>query len=356
MQGPAVHYNVGVAAFRLQRYERARVAFEQVAQTPEMAALAHYNLGLIARAEGNDALARDFFTRVRAETQDARLQSLAAKQLGEPDPLAPLVWGAFAASGVGYDDNVTLTANGNAFGIARESDFYADTQLVGSLSFGSGWRVDGDLSLLNYADLDEFDQWGVGFSGRYRFALHDWIADAGAQFSAAWLDGAPFEQRQSLFMQATRSLNDTWRVRGRVRLSNINGASDYPGYDGLRHEASVRLNRDSADWMMSFGYLFEVSDYDSAALSAVRHMLLADARRIVTRLWSLRGTLSYRVSEYDEQAIGSEDRVELALGAERALTDRWSLVLQYLFTDNSASTRDYDYQRNRLFAGVEATF
>ncbi|HVF17233.1 MAG TPA: tetratricopeptide repeat protein [Steroidobacteraceae bacterium] len=355
MQGPAVHYNIGVAAFRLQQYDRARRAFEQVAQTPEMAALAHYNLGLIARAEGNDALAREFFTRVRAETQDARLQSLAATQLGERER-APLLWGAFAASGLGYDDNVTLTANGNAIGIARGSDFYADTQLVGSLSFGSGWRVDGDLSFLNYADLNEFDQWGIGFSGRYRFALHDWTADAGAQLSVAWLDGAAFEQRQSLFVQATRPLDDAWRVRARVRLSNINGTSDYPGYDGLRHEASVRLNRDSDDWMMSFAYLLEVSDYDSAALSAVRHLLLADARRIVTSLWSVRGTVSYRLSEYDEQAVGREKRMELTLGAERTLTDRWNLVLQYLFTDNSASTREYEYQRNRLFAGVEATF
>jgi tetratricopeptide (TPR) repeat protein len=356
MQGPAVHYNIGVAAFRLQRYDRARSAFEHVAQTPAMAALAHYNLGLIARAEGNESLARDMFTRVRAETQDARLQSLAAKQLGEQNQIAPFVWGAFAASGLGYDDNVTLTANGNAIGIARESDFYADTQLVGSLSFDSGWRVDGDLSFLNYADLDEFDQWGLGLSGRYRFALQEWTADAGAQLSAAWLDGAAFEQRQSLFMQATRSLNDAWLVRGRMRLSNIDGASEYPGYDGMRHEASVRLNRDSADWMMSFAYLFEISDYDSAALSAVRHMLLADARRIVTSVWSLRGTVSYRLSDYDAQEVGNENRVELTLGAERTLTERWNLVLQYLFTDNRASVRDYDYRRNRLFAGVEATF
>jgi tetratricopeptide (TPR) repeat protein len=356
MEGPAIHYNIGVAAFRLQQYDRARRAFEQVAQTPEMTALAHYNLGLIARAEGNDAQAREFFTRVRTETQDARLQSLAARQLGEQNQAAPFVWGAFAASGLGYDDNVTLTANGEAIGIARESDVYGDTQLVGSLSFGTGWRVDGDLSFLNYVDLNEFDQWGLGFSGRYRFALQDWTADAGAQLSAAWLDGDAFEQRQSMFMQATRSLNDTWRVRGRVRLSNINGASEYPGYDGLRHEASVRFNRDSADWMMSVAYLFEVNDYDSAALSAVRHLLLADARRIVTSLWSVRGTVSYRLSEYDEQASGTENRIELMLGAERALTDRWYLVLQYLFTDNSASTPLYDYQRNRLFAGVEATF
>src|SRR5688572_18813688 len=41
MSGPAVHFNIGVSAYKLSRWERAETAFREVARTPEMAALAH---------------------------------------------------------------------------------------------------------------------------------------------------------------------------------------------------------------------------------------------------------------------------------------------------------------------------
>ena len=50
MQGPAIHYNIGVAAYRSGDLARAESAFREVARTPAMAALAHYNLGA-GRAE-----------------------------------------------------------------------------------------------------------------------------------------------------------------------------------------------------------------------------------------------------------------------------------------------------------------
>jgi Flp pilus assembly protein TadD len=51
MQGPAVHFNIGVAAYRSGELARAERAFREVAATPAMAALAYYNLGMV-RASG----------------------------------------------------------------------------------------------------------------------------------------------------------------------------------------------------------------------------------------------------------------------------------------------------------------
>ena len=61
MSGPAVHFNIGVCAYRLGRWSRAASAFREVARTPEMAPLAHYNLGLVALGDGKrDEAARWF--------------------------------------------------------------------------------------------------------------------------------------------------------------------------------------------------------------------------------------------------------------------------------------------------------
>ena len=53
MDGPAVHYNIGVAAYRNGDLSRAERAFREVAKTPAMEAVAHYNLGLNGPATGN---------------------------------------------------------------------------------------------------------------------------------------------------------------------------------------------------------------------------------------------------------------------------------------------------------------
>jgi len=357
LQGPAIHHNIGVTAYRLQRYERARRAFEEVAKTPAMAGLAHYNLGLIAKAEGDTVRAREMFERAQREATDDRVRALASLQLGDaPRPPRTLLWGAYVASGLGYEDNVTLSSTDSALGITREGDVYGETQAVGSLSLSSAWRFDGDVSYLNYADLNEYDQLGFGLAARYRFRFHDWTTDAGTQLSTTLVDGDAFEQRQLLYVQGSKWVSEDWRVRARLRLSYVDGASDYPGYDGLRHEASVRVNRSMESWRFGLGYFFELTDYDSARLSAMRHSLIADASHPLTSAWSVRSSLAYRHSDYDSAERGTENRFVLTVGADRSLIGPWTLVVEYAMTDNSASDAFYEYERNRLFAGVEATF
>jgi tetratricopeptide (TPR) repeat protein len=359
MDGPAVHYNLGVAAYRLKRFDRARVAFETVARTPTMEALARYNLGLIAKAEGDERKASEEFAKAHAQTEDERLRSLARAQLellAAPAAPAPRTWSAFAASGMGYDDNVTLTSNGQALGITRESDVYGDTQLVASATLSSTWRFDVDASFLNYADLDEFDQWGLGGGGRYRIVSGDWTWDAGAQLGTTYLNGDRFDVRHSAYAQALRPLTTTLTLRGRYRLTNVDGGEQYPGLDGLRQEFSARLVSVGRTWTTSLAYLLDLSDYDSPALSATRNQLLADARTALTNKWTAWVALSYRRSDYEDPAFGAENRTELTVAAERLLNERWLLVMQYSLTDNDADVSVFAYRRNRVFAGVEAIF
>jgi tetratricopeptide (TPR) repeat protein len=357
MQGPAIHYNIGVAAYRLGRYGEASAAFTEVARTPSMAALAHYNLGLIALAQADRDAARDHFNHAYTDSQDERLRSLARTQLDTLPAAEPaLTWAAFAAAGIGYDDNVTLSSGGTAVGIAKEADVYGDLLFAGSVQLGERWRFDGDLAYLNYADLDGYDQLGVNAGARYRVGFELWRTDVGAQLGASFLDGDSFEQRQTFFIQSNRSLTESWSLRARYRVGLVDGADRYAGLDGVRHDASVRFTRSAIMWTWGAGYRLELSDFDSAALSATRHHAFADVRRPITNRWTVHGALGFRHSNYDDESYGSDNRVEGMAGAEFLLHERLTLVMQYLFTDSQADAPELDYQRSRVFAGVEATF
>jgi TolA-binding protein len=73
----AVHFNIGVAAYRSGDYPRAERAFREVAATPAMAALAHYNLGLVELKRGHERAARGWFEQAAQDGGDDRLRSLA---------------------------------------------------------------------------------------------------------------------------------------------------------------------------------------------------------------------------------------------------------------------------------------
>lgn len=358
MDGPAIHFNIGVAAYRAGRYDRARAAFARAALTPSMAGLAHYNLGLVALAQKDEPAAIEAFTSAYAASDDERVRALARTQLeaiGAPVAVG-IAWAVYGSSGIGYDDNVTLAAAGQAIGVSREEDVYADTYVAGSAQLTSAWRVDADASFLNYADLDEFDQWGIGAGARYRFAPDLWTIDVGGQLATTYLDGERFDLRETAYLQARRVLTSAATARARYRLSHVDGNDAYPGLDGLLHELTAGLVQRWAAFTAGVGYAFEINDYDAAALSATRHELSADVRAPLTRLWRARATLAYRHSDYDDPAIGAEERLEFGAAAELALSERWTLAIQYLFTDNDADAPEFTYRRNRVFVGVDATF
>ena len=135
MQGPAVHYNIGVAAYRSGDLARAETAFQEVARTPAMAALAHYNLGLVALKRGDEKAARQWLERVALETSDEKLASLAQSRLDEqPKVSTSTPWSLYARSGVGYDDNVALrSASIETIGSGQD-DAFGELMLAGSYS------------------------------------------------------------------------------------------------------------------------------------------------------------------------------------------------------------------------------
>jgi tetratricopeptide (TPR) repeat protein len=356
MSGPAVQFNIGVCAYRLGRWSRAKSAFTEVARTPEMAALAHYNLGLVAQGAGKQDQAARWFARAERESTDERLKGLATEQLARLPPPPERNWLAYGAFAAGYDDNVALVSGGDVLGVSGTDDTFAELQVAVAAPLTGPWRFDGGLGLLDYQELNGFDQLNLNAGARYRLPLGDWNGEAGLQLAYSTLDGEGFEAKQALLLQATRPLTEDWRLRARYRFSHINGLSSFSGLDGHKHELGVRGTWRSGSWDIAIAYRFDSTDYDDATLSYDRHQLSVDAQREVDDNWTVEAGLSYDRSRYDDPANGTEERAELTLAVSRNLGGLWRAVVRYAYANNEADLPQFDYSRNRISAGVEAAW
>lgn len=356
MTGPAVQFNIGVCAYRLGRWSRAESAFREVARTQQMAPLAHYNLGLVALGAGKRDEAARWFAQAERESSDEALRSLATRQLAQLPPTPQRNWVAFGSLAAGYDDNVALVSGGDVLGVSGTDDTFGELQVAAAGPMVGPWRFDGGMVLLDYQDLDAFDQLTANAGARYRLPLGDWTGEAALQLSYSTLDSEGFESKRMLLLQASRALSEEWRLRARYRFSDIDGLDGFQGLDGYRHELGIRgvWHRDS--WDVSLEYKFDTSDYDDESLSFSRHQLGVDVQRDLDESWAVQAGLSFDRSRYDVATNGGEERFELTLGASRSVNDTWRVVFRYAYADNQADLPEFNYQRNLISAGVEATW
>ncbi len=99
-----VFYNKGLAHYHLDQYAAARQAFERAAQDERMAALAYYQLGVLANRDGDRRSAERWFRRSRAEAESPRLRQLSTSALETIGVRQPYFEARFSA-GFGYDSN-----------------------------------------------------------------------------------------------------------------------------------------------------------------------------------------------------------------------------------------------------------
>ena len=94
---PLLHFNTGVAHYKAQQHIRARLSLLKAAESTELRAISHYNLGLNAWAAGNQEEAADWFRRARDQQQNEKIRDYAIVALArlqaaqrEEDPVVQL--------------------------------------------------------------------------------------------------------------------------------------------------------------------------------------------------------------------------------------------------------------------------
>jgi len=364
--GPAVHYNIAVCQYQLERYEDAGESFAFIAREyPRMAGLAEYNMGLVARRLGDGTAAADHFLRAyRLSPDNETIRVLASNQLAEIEPESEPAQSWSGAFGVraGHDDNIALRDTaGIPLGVTTESpmlDIFASVARPFSGRPG-GWRFEGSVYGIRYFDADDFDQNEISAGTVYEWRPGSWRVAAGAHAGAGWLGGDAFDRRIGLGIEGTRSLGRSAAANLAYYYDDISEGDDiFNGISGKRHQIVARYRWYSPDGRRLLMRLrHEDNDRLDPGVSPTRTGLSVDYRYLPDTGWGFEAGASYRRSRFSDVAVSrTENLVTVRSALTRRLVRDWILLVEYRYSDNDSSDPAFSYDRNLLTVGAMRTF
>jgi tetratricopeptide (TPR) repeat protein len=362
MDGAALHYNIGVAHYRLADYRNAAAAFTLIADRyPEMRGLAQYNLGLVAQRQGDRAAAESYFQQALRNSDDEVIRYLAARQLRADTPPERKEWLTLIDLRFGHDDNVLLLAEDIALpdGQSNESSFTEFWALVsGPIPKERGFRFDGSAFAVRYPDASVFDQTMLRIGGVYEWAWGTWRAELGPHVSYATLDGDTFEKRVGVGARIRREIGRQASFGIRLLHDDISeGASRFAAFKGSRDWLELRVDRRLTYGRFTAAYALEENDREGATVSPRRNKLSLRYQHAFNPRWVGDAQLSFRESRYDELAEPrTEDLTELALALIRTFTNGWQLSGLVSLAANDSAVPTVEYDRNRSSIGVTKQF
>ena len=377
---PGLRYDLGATYYRLQRYPDAEREFQALAFDPKWAPLARYNLGLTAQRAGRPQQAMEYFEQAYRTTTDPNLRALAAtafERLRGALPSAQTSGVISVASG--YDSNATLSPDASTVGVSHQGDRFVEALAAAThLLAGNaerGWVAHGSLVLRKYADLHQFDVAGSRAGLSYERDSGRVHTGVGAYFDTAYIGGDRLEQGTSVDAQVSWRPDAGGELRGRYRFGHIVGGGGFEYLDGRQQRLSVEAGFTLASALLRAGYELELnhrrdlqqgSEFFSA--SPTRQSLFASVALRNLAGWQADARGEYRVSRYGDPNLIDEGpplgilevtrkdrRYGFALRANRRLTAPWGVFIDYSYYRNDSNLDTYDYSRQQLMAGIEAT-
>ena len=370
-------YDLGVTYYRLRRYPEAQLEFSALVNIPSLAALAHYNLGLVAMRLHDKARALAEFNNAYVSAGNPGLRALASEALARVNTRPPVAsrWTVFGDATFGYDSNVALTSESTVFTPAhRGSSLYSlSAGAIGQVSGSTqrGWQVVGTFYRVIYPKVSEFDQTYLHFGGQYQWKQGNWSPRLGLYAGTVTLGGADFENLVT-FSADTRlhtSANNEWR--GFYRYTRIRGSSGFDYLTGWHQSLGVEdaLHFDNAD--LKFGYAFDFNERDN--FNSPSQFLSAsptDNGLYAVYNWHINDALEafweadYQHSHYQGADIVIENGAATSvfreenwwstgLGVRYAWSARWAVRISGRFTDNRSNIVPYSYHSNQILVSLE---
>jgi len=380
MAAPKLDYNIALCQFRLQRYDAAREMFLKAAKYPSLRDIAHYNVGLLEQARGNETTAREWFQRVYDDTSNRKLKTLAGVKLGvlrfKPsiDASGNAIWTNGYSLSLGYDDNIEdpaapagTTGKGDAFSAAL---LYSSRVQRGGMFDGLHLGLLGYLQ--HYQTVTAYDLNLIQFSVGQDFTTGTWNNRIGVALESTTLGGESYLQTSKWHLTGKLPLSATDELRLRYRYSSIDALlNKYDYLSGSRHEVDIRWQRQLQDLCMQAIYGYDVdqrTDFTGAttftSYSPTRHSVELRGDLSLDADWDLGVRAVYRTSEYNDaniltggsQIIRKDERVLLGGKVTYVLSSKLDLEFEYKYTDNNSNITRYDYSRNLYSVGLSGRF
>ena len=382
---PALTYNLAVTYYKTGDYPAAEALFSRLLQGPNQA-LARYNLGLVALADGRTAVAERWFRESASPEAPETIRELAQRQLAklaEDDPPGfpskkPVAQG-FLATGLGYDSNVAGVPDDSP---SDRGSFFAELVAAGTLSqpVSEHWRVvwDGVIYGQDYTrgGADDTSVLQARAAGVRRF--YQWELGMRAGVSRAWLGNDELETRVgvSLFGRSAGCPLSDWLAgcSWSVSADQVNGGPDYAAYDGQWYQFEARAEQDFNVLLVEGFYRWQRNNREDfqqdeffASVSPVHHELGVEALYPVGPELTIGAEVAVRHSRYDDPHQWLDQgslitqrrqdvRREFGLMAEYAISRHWLVRNQWLFRDQNSRIDRYDYRRHTYTVSLEGVF
>lgn len=380
VQSNNLTYDLGSTYFKLGRYDEAAREFELLGQDPSLAALVHYNLGLIALRKGAASEAETEFNLAAKTARSRKIRALAYEQLQRINPAkTPAArWVGFANLGGGYDNNVSLLSRSSLIAAAGQGSPFVQL-LAGAIGQikgtpDHGLRVIGTVYHVSYPSLNTYNQTLLRLGLAYRFPLSGWTTETAGYVNYSYLHGAAFEQFNSMELRGWHALPDHWRLGLKYRYSHITGISTYSYLTGNQQQVGVELRWRPGALDLRTGYEIEWNQRANLSVgsqfysaSPKRDELYLRADWPITSRTKLFVHASYQHSRYDSPDVTLQggtlvrktrvdDRYLGSVGAQYRMLPRWYLVGEYQHTHANSTFSIYSYDSDRYSLQVEHYF
>lgn len=371
---PNLYVNLGLAYYRLGRYAESQKSFEELHRFPGYEGVAKLHLGLIAARLGDRERAAILWKSLGRNAPQAALRDRAEIALGRlGNEFATQKPSAYVLVAVGYDSKPALLNDR----VLPEGDAPSgDAELYGSFDYPLGGsskalsRLRGGVYAKEYLSEGGPDQGGV-FVGLARgVAKASGSRGAAIDISSSQLDGEHLSDSFSAsFYRSPAGAKSG--VGLRAELSRITAPARFSYLEGLRLRADLELRgqTDRSHWRA--GYQFEYNDRSDLrngdeffSQSPARHRVGLALEQVFSDRWAAQQYVRYRYSTYrdpdrfmDGNTLREQRRTEGLFQAAMQLRRRQgvdsNLLLEYQFSQNTASLDGFAYNRHLLLLGYE---
>ncbi len=380
IRAPQLGYDLGVTYYRLGRYTQARHEFTALTGIASLAALGHYNLGLIAMHEHDEQSARAEFTIVYASAQEPKLRALAAAALDRlgARPIPALHWTAFVVTGAGYDSNVALTSESTVLTPAhRGSGMYSLLAgAVGQLSGDThqGWQAVGTFYRIDYPAVSAFNQSYLHLGGQYRWGSGSWNHLLGFYAGDLSLGGANFETLATVSVDSRFEYAPGDTLHAFYRYTRVRGSSSYDYLTGWHQSLGIEDTWKMPHTDLTLGYTFDFNERNNFneppqflstsptdnGLYALLNWQLSDASALFFET-------DYQHSHYQgadtllqggtgKNIFREENWWSTVFGTRYILSKQWALRADVSFTDNRSNIPLYSYHSNQIMVYITYQF
>ena len=363
LNSPELIYNLGSVFYKLEQYKISRKYFEKLRLDKNLGYLAHYNLGLIENKLGRDKEALEFFEISALLTDDRGLVSLSKKQIDTIRSSDKKSWIGYVSTRYGFDSNVTL-ASSSLSTSQSASRFQTLGFIDWKLSKGASDRFHVSSSIFSnsYSTDQNLDDYSFSLGFEYRASISNWKFSSRLNGKKSVFAGDDYLSTTELAIEARNQWSQDTEIRIQLKQEEISSlSSQFDFLEGDLSRVNIRLRHGSKRREFRYEYGHESNDRQdtaTASFSPTRDQFAIQYYRYSSKKLRTGVKLEYRVSDYEP--VGSQDREDersrLKLDYKYQADGTWSVIAEFLYTDNRSTDPVYEYDKYTVIVGVNALF